>query len=155
MKIPPRINPDVDNSHSSSRKNSEGDEATRPDTTPINSARTSTTHPAVDGIITIRMSRSMPTIKDLRLPKKDFRTGMATPAPEPTLRDNLLQLLSIGSRDSLNVLLSMFEFHQYDKTVLEKYVKDKSPDNLKALQRHINSQAESSANLNSGARSQP
>ena len=159
MKIPPRSNPDVDNTHSGSRQPPEAGDSVRPCALPIDATKISTPRLTVDGIITIRLSRSLPAMKDLNLPVKGFRAGSATPAPaptrEPTLTDNLLKLLSIGSMDSLNVLLSMFEFHQYDEVLLKKYLDDKSPDNLKALQRHINSRAEASPNIDRGAGSQP
>ena len=57
--------------------------------------------------------------------------------PEGSLTENLLKHLTVGSRDSLNLMIGVFEFHHYDKTLLTNYISNKSPDNLKALEIQI------------------
>lgn len=61
--------------------------------------------------------------------------------PEEILSENLLKHLSVGSRDSLKLMVGIFEYHQFDKTLLDDYIKNKSPENLKALETQIGSLA--------------
>jgi hypothetical protein len=46
---------------------------------------------------------------------------------------NLLKHLQVGSADSLNVIKKVFEFHHYSTLLVDRYIKEPSQENLKAL----------------------
>ena len=53
------------------------------------------------------------------------------------LTGRLLNYLRIGSNDSLNIIDAIFTFHRYDKTLLNRYISDQTPKNLRALETQI------------------
>ncbi len=58
-------------------------------------------------------------------------------SPEEILTDNLLKHLNVGSRDCLKLMIGIFDYHHFDKALLDAYIKNKSPENLKALEIQI------------------
>jgi hypothetical protein len=56
---------------------------------------------------------------------------------EQILTKNLLGHLNVRSFDSLNIMRQVFEFHHYDTTLLDRYIQNKSPQNLSALTMQI------------------
>jgi hypothetical protein len=49
------------------------------------------------------------------------------------LANNLLIHLKTGSIDSLNIMKGIFDYHRYDTKLLDRYIKSKTPENLRAL----------------------
>ena len=85
---------------------------------------------------------------------KATRAGSHAPGgamgAQASLADNLLRHLNAGSHDALNLISSVFEFHHYDKTLLDAYIADKSAANLKALQVQIRNLAVSGPTIAPG-----
>ncbi|MBC7414066.1 MAG: hypothetical protein H7327_03930, partial [Herminiimonas sp.] len=81
--------------------------------------------------------RSPRKIDKVTMTPASFPVWPGLTGPDASLTENLLKHLAVGSRDSLNIMSSLFEFHRYDQTLLESYIKNKSPDNLTALEIQI------------------
>ncbi len=73
-------------------------------------------------------------------PAGDYPDGL-----RKRLAENLIKYLHVGSRDSLNFLNSIFDFHRLDKTLLNNYLGDKSTVNFRALESQIKDLAPSGA----------
>lgn len=74
--------------------------------------------------------------------EKDFSiAGIQSPekksATEKTLINNLLAYLHVGSNDSLNIMKDIFKFHRYNTILLDRYIRRRTPENLRALKIQI------------------
>ena len=78
-----------------------------------------------------------------------FKVQSVVTAPKRILSENLMILLKRGSQDSLNFMIEVFEFHQFDQSLLNNYLANKNADNLKALEIQIQNLAVSSVTATS------
>jgi len=107
------------------------------DSTGINSRQEPARRPSVDKKLELLSQQSPRKKTALKPTSESCPVRRRITYSEANLIDNLLRHLSVGSHDLLNLMIDIFEFHRYDKTLLNNYIANKSPDNLKLLETQI------------------
>ena len=68
---------------------------------------------------------------------REVHQSQSSSLDKQTLTDNLKKYLRVGSNDSLHIMQGIFSFHQYDTTLLNRYINNRTQSNLKALETQI------------------
>lgn len=137
LKTLPKLNQAVDVEQSGHDSDFGVNNALRSEGMETSSPRTPVKRPSVEDRLHLLKQRSLSLKNDLKTMRAGSQMQSGVVRPEGSLTENLLKHLTVGSRDSLNLMIGVFEFHHYDKTLLTNYISNKSPDNLKALEIQI------------------